>query len=308
MTIKPIETLYRGHYFRSKAEARFAVFLDCLGVKWEYEPQGFDLGNGLKYLPDFKIYNVEIWDENRDKCNYDTYTPKMLDHIYVEVKGMWKDDKPGELSDFDYAKINSFVFDGSSNVINPLWVAGNCYTLDPRNKQDFLSCADHGPQNLINTFRTITGVDKDLYPICPQYGKLVLAITDCDYPVPYGSSVDVHGSEGEYIIWDNILNALEEAGRYKFDHGGQYERAGCRIHDHIAEWEDFIVESTRLTVCGMLEDINEAGYGDLVDEILKKYSVKTVDDVPYCNTDIVHLIYKDACKIVDDYCVILSER
>ena len=48
MTIKPIETLYRGHYFRSKAEARFAVFLDCLGVKWDYEPQGFDLGNGLK--------------------------------------------------------------------------------------------------------------------------------------------------------------------------------------------------------------------------------------------------------------------
>ena len=69
-----------------------------------------------------------------------------------------------------------------------------------------------------------------------------------------------------------------------------------------------MVRATRLTVCGMLEDINEAGYGDLVDEILKKYSVKTVDDVPYCNTDIVHLIYKDACKIVDDYAVILSER
>ena len=49
MTVKPIETLYRGHYFRSKAEARFAVFLDCLGIKWEYGPQGFDLGNGLKW-------------------------------------------------------------------------------------------------------------------------------------------------------------------------------------------------------------------------------------------------------------------
>ena len=307
MTIKPIETLYRGHYFRSKAEARFAVFLDCLGVKWEYEPQGFDLGNGLKYLPDFKIYNVEIWDENRDKCNYDTYEPKMLD-IWVEVKGMWKDDKPGELSDFDYAKIKSFVFDKSGSVINPLWVAGNCYTLDPRNKNDFLSCADHGPQNLINTFRTITGVDKDLYPICPQYGKLVLAITDCDYPVPYGGSAYVLGSKGEYIIWDNILNALEEAGRYKFDHGGQYEKASCAIRDYIASWSDFMVESTRLCVCGMLEDIKEAVSGDLVDEILRKYSVKTVDDVPYCDTDTVHLIYKDACKIVDDYGVILSER
>ena len=27
--------------------------------------------------------------------HYDTYKPKMLDHIWVEVKGMWKDDKPG---------------------------------------------------------------------------------------------------------------------------------------------------------------------------------------------------------------------
>ena len=244
MTIKPIETLYRGHYFRSKAEARFAVFLDCLGVKWEYEPQGFDLGNGLKYLPDFKIYNVEIWDENwtlkkdwaehNDKCHYDTYEPKMLDHIWVEVKGMWKDDKPGELSDFDYAKINRFVFDGSGGVINPLWVAGNCYTLDPRNRQDFLSCADHGPQNLINTFRTITGADKDLYPVCPQYGKLVLAITDCYYPVPYGR-IDCGV---EYSICHNVINALEEANRYKFDHGGQYEKASCRIRDHVAEWSD----------------------------------------------------------------------
>ena len=303
MTIKPIETLYRGHYFRSKAEARFAVFLDCLGVKWDYEPQGFDLGNGLKYLPDFKIYDVEIWDENRDKCNYDTYEPKMLD-IWVEVKGMWKDDKPGELSDFDYAKIKSFVFDKSGSVINPLWVVGNCYTLDPRNKQDFLSCADHGPQNLNNTFRTITGADKDLYPVCPRYGKLVLAITDCYYPVPYGR---IDCGVG-YSICHNVINALEEANRYKFDHGGQYEKASCMIQDHIAEWSGYMVRYRRFAVCGMLEDINEAGYSDLVDEILKKYSVKTVDDVPYSNTDIVYRIYKDACKIVDDYGVILSER
>ena len=80
------------------------------------------------------------------------------------------------------------------------------------------------------------------------------------------------------------------------------------IQDHIAEWSDYMVRYRRFAVCGMLEDIIEDGYGTLVDEILQKYSVKTVDDVPYCNTDIVHLIYKDACKIVDDYDVILSER
>ena len=183
---------------------------------------------------------------------------------------MWKDDKPGELSDFDYAKINRFVFDGSESVINPLWVAGNCYTLDPRNRQDFLSCADHGPQNLINTFRTITGANKDLYPVCPQYGKLVLAITDCYYPVPYGR-IDCGV---EYSICHNVINALEEANRYKFDHGSQYKQASCMIRDHVAEWSDYMVRCRRFVVCGMLEDINEAGYGDLVDEILKKYSVK----------------------------------
>jgi hypothetical protein len=53
--IKPIETIYRGYRFRSRLEARWAVFLDTLEVRWDYEPQGFDLG-GLAYLPDFLIY------------------------------------------------------------------------------------------------------------------------------------------------------------------------------------------------------------------------------------------------------------
>ena len=82
MSVTPLETLYHGVYFRSRTEARFAVFLDCLGIKWEYEPQGFDLGNGLKYLPDFKIYNVSTYHMN----GFKTY-----DYMYVEVKGMWDD-------------------------------------------------------------------------------------------------------------------------------------------------------------------------------------------------------------------------
>lgn len=53
--IKPIETRYKGHRFRSRLEARWAVFLDSLGVVWQYEPQGFDLGDGLTYLPDFYL-------------------------------------------------------------------------------------------------------------------------------------------------------------------------------------------------------------------------------------------------------------
>lgn len=53
MHIKAIETSYKGYRFRSRLEARWAVFFDYLGVKWEFEPEGFELPNGQRYLPDF---------------------------------------------------------------------------------------------------------------------------------------------------------------------------------------------------------------------------------------------------------------
>lgn len=52
--LKPIETHYAGCRFRSRIEARWAVFFDRLGLPWEYEPQGFDLPSG-PYLPDFLL-------------------------------------------------------------------------------------------------------------------------------------------------------------------------------------------------------------------------------------------------------------
>ena len=40
---KAIETIYNGFRFRSRLEARWAVFFDNLSVKYRYEPEGFDL-------------------------------------------------------------------------------------------------------------------------------------------------------------------------------------------------------------------------------------------------------------------------
>jgi hypothetical protein len=38
MEIKPIETEYGGYKFRSRLEARWAVFFDTAKIKYEYEP------------------------------------------------------------------------------------------------------------------------------------------------------------------------------------------------------------------------------------------------------------------------------
>jgi len=61
--LKPIETKYKGYRFRSRLEARWAVFFDALGMAWEYEPEGFDLGPEGYYLPDFWLKPLKCWIE-----------------------------------------------------------------------------------------------------------------------------------------------------------------------------------------------------------------------------------------------------
>ena len=63
MDIKPIETVYNGYRFRSRLEARWAVFFDAAGIKYQYEPQGFVAEDGTKYLPDFYLPDFDIYCE-----------------------------------------------------------------------------------------------------------------------------------------------------------------------------------------------------------------------------------------------------
>ena len=66
MSIKPIETHYNGYKFRSRLEARWAVFFDAMGIKYEYEPEGFEMDE-VKYLPDFYLPDADRWIEIKGK-------------------------------------------------------------------------------------------------------------------------------------------------------------------------------------------------------------------------------------------------
>jgi len=61
--IKAIDTKFDGHYFRSRLEARWAVFFNELGYAYQYEKEGFKLSNGVWYLPDFYIPSLHLWIE-----------------------------------------------------------------------------------------------------------------------------------------------------------------------------------------------------------------------------------------------------
>jgi len=58
--VRAIETRYAGCRFRSRLEARWAVWFDCMGIKWQYESEGFELGAGVRYLPDFFLPSFDL--------------------------------------------------------------------------------------------------------------------------------------------------------------------------------------------------------------------------------------------------------
>lgn len=77
-SLKAIETVYNGYRFRSRLEARWAVFFDHLDIEYVYEPEGFDLtetcvflgyklGQKVWYLPDFWLPQVKMWAEVKAK-------------------------------------------------------------------------------------------------------------------------------------------------------------------------------------------------------------------------------------------------
>lgn len=105
MTIKAIETVYNGYRFRSRLEARWAVFFDALGIKYIYEKEGYELDGLGRYLPDFWIPR---W-ETREEGDSDH------DGIFVEIK-------PGEATKSEFDKIyklaeqletDAFIIQGS---------------------------------------------------------------------------------------------------------------------------------------------------------------------------------------------------
>lgn len=87
--IPAIETVYAGRKFRSRLEARWAVFMDTLGLEWLYEHEGYQTKAG-PYLPDF-------------------YLPSM--RIHLEIKGT------EEAAEIGRTKVRSFRDSGIGAIL-----------------------------------------------------------------------------------------------------------------------------------------------------------------------------------------------
>ena len=166
--IKAIPTVYKGYRFRSRLEARWAVFFDACGVKWEYEPEGFDLGNGVYYLPDFLLHGVA----GRGGGN-----------LYVEVKGQMTDEDAQKIWKFYNGGIKERGSYGKSSTA--ILVVGNIP--DGVNVADIIEDiswtaydAQRGHPHFFN-FETIDGDHFAAYPGVNKDGKFELFGDTLDY-------------------------------------------------------------------------------------------------------------------------------
>ncbi len=119
--IKAIETRYKGYRFRSRLEARWAVFFDKMGWNWKYEHQGYEIGweDTIPWLPDFEI-EIPFSDDMKDD---------IVQSFYVEVKGDPNFFSDGEWLDrFDFNGGPPGFFDSGGLPLDP-------YTMDSKSKR-----------------------------------------------------------------------------------------------------------------------------------------------------------------------------
>ena len=102
--VKVLPTYYDGTKFRSRLEARWAIFFDYLRIPYRYEYEGFDL-DGVWYVPDFYLPKQDYWievkpvspsEKEQDKCERLAKATETSTYCFWDIPRPWdgSDDGP----------------------------------------------------------------------------------------------------------------------------------------------------------------------------------------------------------------------
>lgn len=191
--IKAIETKYKGYRFRSRLEAKWAVFFDALEIEWAYEAEGFHVMGSdyeIRYLPDFYFPDIRA---------------------FVEIKPF---SDPGQLLKSDVRKIMGLAAHGNLDIL----VLGGA---DFRLYRGFYVIGSQLPDPQFSV------IDRLQFSTCILCGRAGL------YVVPkeegpskfYCFNQSCHGRGGlqikQAVEWHTpqVLEAMNAARSARFEHG-----------------------------------------------------------------------------------------
>lgn len=186
----PVKTQYKGYSFRSRLEARWAVFFDALSARWEYEPDGYPLRSGEVYLPDFLIHNTAYGD------------------LYIEVKGTMTDADARKVRDFAYSS-DEVEFDGPDRA--NIFVVGNMPYGENFNEltSEVSRTENDDLFGLTFNLRTLRKSFMPGMPVLLNSGRLGIWCVEWDPLESSPDGVDV----------ERTLNAYKAARQARFEHG-----------------------------------------------------------------------------------------
>jgi hypothetical protein len=129
--MQAIETDYNGYRFRSRLEARWAVFFDALRIRYQYEKEGFNL-DGLWYLPDFYLPDHDYWieikpnepdNESEDWKKVTGLATHLGKDVYIAVGDVWMpyDGDPGRYLDRGVCNYHRPVHPGGNPASHSWW-------------------------------------------------------------------------------------------------------------------------------------------------------------------------------------------
>ena len=196
---KAIETKYKGYRFRSRLEARWAVFFDALGIVYCYEEQGYEVrldgGTVFRWLPDF-------------------YLPDYGCH--VEVKGGKVEASDSEKMGWllDYGSPLPYFCDGHDDDYGLLMLGDVPYLKDERHTPAFTFITHH--KGLIKNKALIIG-------------KELLVVEECDWQSGGGALKGFFdpSSEQKFVRRGSkytggaqlTFDAINKARQARFEHG-----------------------------------------------------------------------------------------
>ena len=201
-SIEVKETIYKGFRFRSRLEARWAVFLDSLGVEYEYEPEGFNLPGVGAYLPDFRVMCYA--DRGHDCEPYP---------LYIEVKGRMDEASAAKIKTFSYydridAYCDSFPDNPAPSGRKSLLIVSNIPTAQ--------SIEDISDSSVMGSYNSI-GFD-----LCPFNYETVDSDYFAAYPCVDHGRFGLLGDDCHYLHWGDHLHTLyayKAARQARFEHG-----------------------------------------------------------------------------------------
>ena len=198
--IKAIETRYKGYNFRSRLEARWAVFFDALGIAWEYEPEGFELPDGTRYLPDFKV----------------TVSDGVIDWYEVKAAGNGQDPKMGAFAEARKSELKAANPSIGTRVKHPVFGHGCIVAMEGtgahfRLQVDFV---DVGCKWLVSAYANLRTDDGEVF--CVPFG--IKTIHSETFTTVRGDPYALLVENNPSCEWD-IRRAAEAARSARFEHG-----------------------------------------------------------------------------------------